>query len=39
MHRWDDAISAARKAISLKPDFQLAKSNLAWSLSQKASEK
>jgi uncharacterized protein (TIGR02996 family) len=37
MHRWDDAIAAARKAISLQPGFQLAKSNLAWSLSQKAS--
>jgi tetratricopeptide (TPR) repeat protein len=36
MHRWDDAIAAARKAISLQPGFQLAKSNLAWSLSQKA---
>ena len=35
MHHWDEAILAAQKAIALKPDFQLAKNNLAWSLSQK----
>ena len=35
LHRWDQAIAAAEKAIALKPDFQLAKNNLAWSLSQK----
>jgi uncharacterized protein (TIGR02996 family) len=35
MHRWDPAIDAAQKAIALKPDFQLAKNNLAWSLAQK----
>jgi protein O-mannosyl-transferase len=35
MHQWDGAIAAAQKAIALKPDFQLAKNNLAWSLSQK----
>ncbi|QMV19929.1 tetratricopeptide repeat protein [Granulicella sp. 5B5] len=38
MHRWDDAIAAAKKAIALKPDFQLAKNNLAWSESQKKLE-
>jgi len=36
MHRWDAAIAAAKKAIALSPDFQLAKNNLAWSISQKA---
>ena len=35
LHRWDEAIAAAEKAIALKPDFQLAKNNLAWSISQK----
>ena len=34
--RWDDAIQAARQAISLKPDFQLAKNNLAWATTEKA---
>jgi tetratricopeptide (TPR) repeat protein len=33
---WDAAIHAAGEAVALKPDFQLAKSNLAWSLQQKA---
>jgi tetratricopeptide (TPR) repeat protein len=36
LHRWDDAMAAAQKAIALKPDFQLAKNNLAWAASQKA---
>ncbi len=33
---WDAAIAAAQRAIALKPAFQLAKNNLAWSLGQKA---
>jgi tetratricopeptide (TPR) repeat protein len=33
--KWDQAIAAAQKAVALKPDFQLAKNNLAWALSQK----
>jgi tetratricopeptide (TPR) repeat protein len=37
LHQWDQAIAAARRAIALKPDFQLAKNNLAWSLQQKSS--
>ena len=37
LHQWDEAIAAARKAIALKPDFQLARNNLAWSLQQKSS--
>jgi tetratricopeptide (TPR) repeat protein len=36
LHRWNDAISAAQEAVALKPDFQLAKNNLAWARSQKA---
>ena len=36
LQRWDDAIAAAQKAIALKPDFQLAKNNLAWSVQQKS---
>jgi uncharacterized protein (TIGR02996 family) len=39
LHRWDDAIAAAQRAISLKPNYQLAKNNLSWSLAQKAVEK
>ena len=35
LHRWDDAIRAAQKALELKPDFQLARNNLAWSMAQK----
>ena len=36
LQRWDAAIVAAQKAIALKPEFQLARNNLAWSLSQKS---
>jgi hypothetical protein len=39
MHRWDEAISAAQSALRLKPDFQLARNNLAWAISQKNLEK
>ncbi|WP_160115279.1 tetratricopeptide repeat protein [Bryocella elongata] len=35
LRRWDAAIAAAQKAVALKPDFQLAKNNLAWALSEK----
>jgi tetratricopeptide (TPR) repeat protein len=35
MHRWDPAIEAAKKAVALRPDFQLAKNNLAWSIAQR----
>lgn len=35
MKQWDPAIDAARHALALQPDFQLAKNNLAWSESQK----
>jgi protein O-mannosyl-transferase len=35
LHRWDAAIDAAQRAVALKPGFQLAKNNLAWSLAQK----
>ena len=34
--QWDAAIAAANQAIRLKPDFQLARNNLGWSLTQKA---
>jgi hypothetical protein len=34
--RWDDAILYATAAVRLKPDFQLAKNNLAWAVQQKA---
>jgi hypothetical protein len=35
MHKWDDAIAAAKEAIRLKPDFLLARNNLEWSIAQK----
>ena len=35
LHHWDEAIAAAQHAVALKPDFQLAKNNLAWALSEK----
>ncbi len=35
MHQWDLAIEAAKQALKLRPDFQLAKNNLAWAESQK----
>ena len=34
--KWDQAIAAAEAALRLKPDFQLARNNLAWAQSQKA---
>lgn len=30
LQRWDEAIAAAREALRLRPDLQLAKNNLAW---------
>jgi hypothetical protein len=35
MSMWDAAIEAARQALRIKPDFPLARNNLAWSLQQK----
>ncbi len=35
LKEWDKAIAACDKAITLKPDFQLAKNNKAWAESQK----
>jgi tetratricopeptide (TPR) repeat protein len=37
LRMWDKAIEAGRKALSLKPDFELARNNLAWALREKAS--
>jgi Flp pilus assembly protein TadD len=39
MRQWDDAIRNLEKAVALKPDFQLAKNNLAWARAQKAARK
>lgn len=39
LKRWDEAVEASQRAIALKPDFQLAKNNLAWAESQKAAAK
>jgi len=39
LKRWDDAIDAAKHALALQPDFQLARNNLAWSQQQKAAAK
>jgi hypothetical protein len=36
LHEWDPAIVAAKKALALKPDFQLAKNNLAWARRRRA---
>ena len=36
LRHWDAAIDAAHHALSLQPDLQIAKNNLAWSLSEKA---
>ena len=36
LHEWGPAIVAAKKALALKPDFQLAKNNLAWARSRRA---
>ena len=35
LHEWGPAIVAAKKALALKPDFQLAKNNLAWARSRR----
>ncbi len=31
---WAEAVTAAKEAVRLKPDFQLAKNNLAWAQSE-----
>ena len=36
LRKYDDAVHAAQEAIRLKPDFQLARNNLAWILQEKA---
>ena len=36
LRRYDDAIGMCRAALNLEPDFQLAKNNLAWALSERA---
>jgi hypothetical protein len=38
LREWDAAIAAAREAVRLKPDFQLAKNNLAYSEQQKLAQ-
>lgn len=39
LEKWDDGIQALLKALQLKPDFQLAKNNLAWAHENKAKSK
>ncbi len=36
LHQWDDAIKAGNKALQLKPDFDLARNNVSYAISQKA---
>jgi tetratricopeptide (TPR) repeat protein len=33
---WDDAVTCADRAVTLRPDFQLAKNNLAWASQERA---
>jgi tetratricopeptide (TPR) repeat protein len=35
LEKWDDAIKAAREAIRLKPDYEMAKKNLDWAVAHK----
>ena len=35
LHEWDEAIASAGEAVRLRPDFQLARNNLAWSQQQR----
>ncbi|HVR20232.1 MAG TPA: hypothetical protein VMS65_11065, partial [Polyangiaceae bacterium] len=35
LRRYDDALGACKAALNLEPDFQLAKNNLAWALSER----
>jgi tetratricopeptide (TPR) repeat protein len=35
LHRWDEAITAAEEALKLKPDFPLARNNLAWAAGER----
>lgn len=35
LHQWDDAIKAGTKALQLKPDFDLARNNVNYAISQK----
>ena len=36
MSDWENAIAAGEEALRLRPDYQLAKNNLAWARSHKA---
>jgi tetratricopeptide (TPR) repeat protein len=36
LRRYDDAIGTCKAALNLEPDFELAKNNLAWALSERA---
>jgi hypothetical protein len=38
MRMWNEAIGAAEETVHLKPDFQLARNNLAWAVEQKGLE-
>ena len=35
LHMWDAAIQADLQALRLRPDFALARNNLAWAMEQK----
>ena len=39
MGRWDAGIDAAQQALKFKPNYEGAKSNLAWGMKQKAEAK
>jgi hypothetical protein len=35
MKKWDEGMRACEQALKLKPDYELAKNNLAWAKSEK----
>jgi tetratricopeptide (TPR) repeat protein len=39
MSRWDEGIKAAEEALRLKPDYPLARNNLAWARAQQEKQK
>jgi hypothetical protein len=39
MSRWDEGIKAAEEALRWKPDYQLARNNLAWARAQREKQK
>jgi hypothetical protein len=39
LHRYDEAVGACKLALQLKPDFALARNNLAWAKAERGARR